>query len=501
MKNLSRIVEFHARTRPDAEALLYRDQRLSWRELHNRIQSTSGGLAAIGVTSDTIVAIVMKNSPAFIELLYAISHLGAVALPVNFRLSPEEVAYIVEHAGASLVVVDAELLPLTAKLEVPVQPLDDSAQCDSTLAFSGGEAAISQRPRDGSDLLRLMYTSGTTDRPKGVVHTYDNFYWKCFDHIVTLQLSAQDRLCVTGPLYHVGGCDLPGLAIHLVGGTLIVVREFDASAVLATIGRERISGIWLAPVMTNAILGLESLEEFDCSSLKWCIGGGERTPESRIIRFMEVFPNARYIDAYGMTETVSGDTFMEPGFEVSKIGSVGRPTSMLELQIRDDDGAPLPPNVEGEICMRGPKVTSGYWKDAERTASAFFEDGFLRSGDVGYLDEDGFLFLTDRKKDLIISGGENISSSEVERVLYELPQIKEAAIVSRPDERWGEVPVAVVVLKEGEDLTFETLNAFCREQLASFKCPKALILMDELPRNPSGKILKRVLRDRVSEGV
>jgi fatty-acyl-CoA synthase len=345
--------------------------------------------------------------------------------------------------------------------------------------------------------MRLMYTSGTTDRPKGVTHSYHNFHYKNMDMILSLHLTARDRLCMVGPLYHVGACDLPGMAVHVVGGTLVVLRDFDARQVVETIARERISGIWLAPVMTSGILALERASLPDLATLRWCIAGGDRTPESRIREFGSVFANARYVDAYGMTETVSGDTMMEPGREIDKIGSVGRPVSMVELDIRDDDGTGLPAGIVGEICMRGPKVTRGYWKDPERTAAAMHPDGFLRSGDMGYLDQDGFLFLTDRKKDMIISGGENIASSELERVIFTMPQVEDVAVIARPDDKWGEVPMAVIVLRAGQSLTLEELIAFCRNHLGGFKCPRDMRLVAALPRNPSGKILKRVLRDDI----
>jgi fatty-acyl-CoA synthase len=253
----------------------------------------------------------------------------------------------------------------------------------------------------------------------------------------------------------------------------------------------------MAPVMLNHVMALENTGKYDLSSLRWCIGGGERTPESRIRGFGSVFPNARYIDAYGLTETCSGDTFMEPGMEIAKIGSTGRATPHVEIEIRDDAGATLGARQEGEICLRGPKIAKGYWRDPEKTKASFFGDWF-RTGDVGYLDEDGYLFLTDRKKDLIISGGENIASSEVERVIYLLPQVSEVAVVGAPDERWGERPVAFVVLKEGGTLDSATLEAHCRQHLARFKVPRELHLRASLPRNPSGKVLKRSLRQELA---
>jgi fatty-acyl-CoA synthase len=245
--------------------------------------------------------------------------------------------------------------------------------------------------------------------------------------------------------------------------------------------------------MTTAILTCPHRERYDVCSLRWAIGGGEKTPEARIRAFSQFFTNARYIDAYGLTETCGGDTFMEAGREIEKIGSTGRAIAHVEIEIRDDAGNRLAPGINGEICLRGPKVTRGYWKDPAKTAAAFFGDWF-RSGDVGYLDQDGFLYLTDRKKDMIISGGENIASSEVERVIYELPQVREVAVIGMPDARWGEKPVAVVVVADGTALALPDLTEHCRTRLAGFKVPKQLIIRDSLPRNPSGKVLKRVLR-------
>lgn len=340
-----------------------------------------------------------------------------------------------------------------------------------------------------------MYTSGTTDRPKGVVHSYENFYWKTLDHICELGLSREDRLLVVGPLYHVGAFDLPGMALFLVGGSLVILRDFDAGTVMRTIAEHRLTGAWMAPVMLNRLLALPA--GHDVSSLRWVIGGGERTPAERIRGFQALFPNARYIDAYGLTETCSGDTMMQAGREIEKIGSAGRALAHVQLEICDGQGAPLAAGEVGEICLKGPKVMRQYWNDPERTRASFFGDWF-RSGDMGYLDEEGFLFLVDRKKDMVISGGENIASSEVERVLYQLPQVEEAAVIGLPDERWGERVVAVVVPREGAPLTLEAVQAHCRGKLGGFKIPKQLIVVDALPRNPSGKVLKRVLRDQLA---
>jgi len=503
MFNLSRCLGANVGQRPTGEALVYGELRLDWQTLEARVLHLAAALGGRGVGEGDIVAVMMKNSPAFIELIYAISHLGAVILPLNFRLSAQEVGYIANHAGAIMIVADDVFQEQAAGAGLPLVVLDTAGQMDIgavLLGIADGRQSVEPAPRGRDDIFRLMYTSGTTSRPKGVVHSYDNFYWKCFDHTLSLGLNEHTRLLVVGPLYHVGGSDLPGLGVHLAGGTIVLLRDYEPRSVLETIERERIDGIWLAPVMANDILNLPAEDLPDVSSLRWCIAGGERTPETRIHAFFSRFPQARYIDAYGMTETVSGDTLMEPGREFDKIGSVGRPLRFVEIEVRGEDGERLSPGEEGEICMRGPKVMREYWRDAEKTAEAFFPDGFLRSGDVGYMDADGFLFITDRQKDMIISGGENIASSEVERVIYEHPGVKEVAVYARSHPRWGEVAVAAVVLAEGQAVTYQELLDHCRTHLAGFKCPKDMVVLAQLPRNPSGKVLKRALRELDAAG-
>lgn len=497
MVPLSAAVVYHARTTPERVALVFGDERISYAELAQRSSLAAGLLRAKGIAPGDIVALLMKNSAAFLELAVAVSHIGAVLLPINYRLAADEVDYILKHAGAKLLFVDSELIASAGGFASTIV-VDEAAQRDSRRLANGVQPVARPHPCRPDDLYRLMYTSGTTDRPKGVMHTYGNYYWKCLDHIIVLGLTREERVLVVGPLYHVGAFDLPGTAVLLLGGMLCVLREFDPDAVLSAIERERLTAGWMAPVMLNRTLAYPERGRFDVSSFRWLIGGGERTPEDRIRAFTSLFRNGRYIDGYGLTETCSGDTLMEAGMEIAKIGSPGRPTPHVEVEIRDDEGRSLPHNSTGEICLRGPKVTQGYWRDPDRTKDAFFPDGWFRTGDVGYLDRDGFLFLTDRKKDMIISGAENIASSEVERVLFELPQVMEVAAIGVPDERWGERVVAVVVTRPGSTLTEAEMQAHCRARLAAYKVPKQLILREALPRNPSGKVLKRVLREELT---
>ncbi len=495
MVNLSAFVKWHANRTPERVALVFGLERITYSDFYDRILRMAAFLHGKGIGQDDVVAVFMKNSAAFLDIAFAASHLGAIFLPINYRLARDEAEYILGDAGARILLADDEFTDLLGNIPgVEAVFVDDASRHDSRNLAGTGLPDPGMNARNSGDLFRLMYTSGTTDRPKGVIHTYENFYWKSMAHMISLSLSADDRCLVVGPLYHVGAFDLPGIAVLWVGGMLYIERNFDPADALAAIERERLTCAWLAPVMLGRILATEDRHRFDVSSLRWCIGGGEKTPESRIRAFSDYFRKGRYIDGYGLTETCSGDTLMEPGMEIAKIGSPGRALPHVEVQIRDDDGKELAPLAVGEICVRGPKVTKGYWNNPEKNAASFFGE-WLRTGDVGYLDEDGFLFLTDRKKDMIITGGENVASSEVERVIYLLPEVAEVCVIGVPDEKWGETVTAVVVPREGKTVDQARIEKHCREHLGGFKVPRKLILRTSLPRNPSGKILKRVLRE------
>ena len=496
MQNLTSFLGYHARLTPGKPALVYGNDTISYGDLHDRALRLAGWLAARGIGANDIVGLFMKNSAAFLEAAFAVSHLGAVLLPINYRLAAAEAAYIHQHAGVKLLLADEEFAPVLHGIGEMV-PVDHRAQGDSRHLSGSADAVPTATLRGPDDLYRLIYTSGTTDRPKGVMHSYANMYWKCIDHVMALGLSAADRLLVSGPLYHVGAFDLPGIAVLWMGGMWHLLRDFEPATATEAIATNQLTGAWLAPVMLQRTLTFAAGSCQDLSSVRWVIGGGERTPEPQIRAFNRVFRKARYIDAYGLTESCSGDTFMQAGRELDKIGSVGQPLAHVGVEIRNAAGRRLRPGQPGEICLCGARITKGYWRDPERTAAAFHPDGWFRTGDIGMLDDQGFLFVTDRKKDMIISGGENIASSEVERVINELPGVREAAVIGRPDKTWGERPVAVVVTQPGATVSEEDMITHCRENLGGFKVPDAMILVDELPRNPSGKILKRVLRNLV----
>ena len=331
-----------------------------------------------------------------------------------------------------------------------------------------------------------MYTSGTTGRPKGVMISHANLAWKNLAHITEFGFTSADLGLACGPLYHVGALDLTTTSLIGVGATTIIHRTFDAAAVVDELERSRVTAVWLAPAMVNAIMALPDLEQRDLSSVRVIINGGEKMPIPLIERIQRTFPSAWFADAYGLTETVSGDTFLDRDSIVTKLGSVGRPCLHLELEVWDDEGHPVPAGERGEIVMRGPKVFKGYWRDPEATARAF-AGGWFHTGDVGVRDEDGYLFIVDRLKDMIVSGGENIAGSEVERVLYEHQAVLEAAVVGRPDERWGEVPVAFVVLRPDATATAEELIAHCGSATGQVQGPEGGHLSRGAPQEPVGQ--------------
>ncbi|MGW2048859.1 acyl-CoA synthetase [Streptomyces sp. NPDC001858] len=509
MHNFSSILDYHLAQRPDAVAVTQDDRRLTVRELHQRVNRVAAGLTELGVGRGDVVALLLYNRPEFLELLYAVNRVGAVFLPLNYRLSEEEWAYILDHSEAKVLVTEPEFVRPADRIAGKPTGLEHRILVDGAAegAWTGYEALLDRHPGarvepvvvGPDDLQRLMYTSGTTSRPKGVRITYGNVQAKNLAHIVHFGLTAADTTLVCGPLYHVGGLDMPALGVLYAGGSVVLQRKFDPVGALRAIQEHRVTNAWLAPAMVNAVLEVPDRDAYDTSSVRFILGGGEKTPEPVLRRIMNAFPNAWFADAYGLTETVSGDTFLDREHALSKLGSVGRPVPHTRVRIVDDTGQELPAGELGEITLRGPKVFAGYWRDEKATAAAL-RDGWFHTGDIGHLDEDGFLYIDDRKKDMIVSGGENIATPEVERVLYEYPAVLEAAVVGLTHPRWGEVPRAFVVFRPGASAGPEELREFCRERLAKFKVPARFDIVDELPRTPSGKVLKRTLRDIPAEG-
>ncbi|HVV77757.1 MAG TPA: long-chain fatty acid--CoA ligase [Mycobacteriales bacterium] len=498
------VLEHHARRSPDHPVAVFEGRTTTYDELARNAAAFAGGLSERGVSAGDVVALLSYNCTEYLESIFAVNHLGAIAMPINWRLAAPEIRYVLEHSGAKVIVCDRALVEVaddaTAGLAADLLKVcvteSDRAAWDSLPAMRATEVPRVAAAPD--DVHRLMYTSGTTGRPKGVMLTHANLAWKNLAHLVEFGFTRDDIGLACGPLYHVGALDLTTTTLIAAGATTIIHRTFDAASVVEEIERSRVTTVWLAPAMVNAIMALPGIEQRDLSSVRVVINGGEKMPIPLIERIQRVFSAAWFADAYGMTETVSGDTFLDRDSIITKLGSVGRPCLHLELDLWDVGGRSVPAGEPGEIVMRGPKVFKGYWRDPDATASAF-SGGWFHSGDIGVRDEDGYLFIVDRLKDMIVSGGENIASSEIERVLYSHDGVVEAAAIGRPDERWGEVPMAFVVRREDVEVSAEDLFALCREQLAPFKIPKDIRFIDALPRNPSGKVLKRELREQAKK--
>lgn len=494
------VLSHHASRAPGKPICVFGRDTISYAEMEERAAALGAGLHARGVGPGDVVGLLSYNCGEFLETIFAANYLGAIVMPVNWRLAAPEVRYILEHSGARALVCDESLTVLaneaTKGMDASLCRASVSAPAPegwTSLADLRASPPVPRAASTGEDVHRLMYTSGTTGRPKGVMITHANLAWKNLAHIVEFGFTGADTGLACGPMYHVGALDLTTTSLIAAGATTIIHRAFDPSAVVEEIERSRVTTVWLAPAMVNAIMSLPDVEQRDLSSVRLVIGGGEKMPIPLIERLQRTFPSAWFADAYGLTETVSGDTFLDKESTVTKLGSAGRPCLYLELDIWDAEGGSLPPGERGEVVLRGPKVFKGYWRDAEATATAF-AGGWFHTGDIGLRDEDGYLYIVDRLKDMILSGGENIAGSEVERVLYEHEAVLEAAVVGRPHERWGEVPVAFVVLRAGTAASSEDLIEHCSRQLARFKVPKDIIFLDALPRNPSGKVLKRELR-------
>jgi acyl-CoA synthetase (AMP-forming)/AMP-acid ligase II len=497
------VLEHHAGRTPEKPLAVFGGETVTYGEMAGRAAALAAGLHERGVSAGDVVGLLSYNCTEFLETIFAANYLGAIAMPINWRLAAPELRYILQHSDARALVCDEALVDLadeamTAMERKLTRVCIAPAATDgwTPLADLRDESRVPVRvPTAGDDVHRLMYTSGTTGRPKGVMITHDNLAWKNLAHIVEFGFTSSDLGLACGPLYHVGALDLTTTTLIAAGATTIIHRAFDAADVVDEIERSRVSTVWLAPAMVNAIMSLPDIRTRDLSSVRVVINGGEKMPIPLIERIQRAFPSAWFADAYGLTETVSGDTFLDRDSIVTKLGSVGRPCLYLELDIWDEEWASALPGEPGEVVLRGPKVFKGYWRDPDATSAAF-AGGWFHTGDIGVQDDDGYVYIVDRLKDMIVSGGENIASSEIERVLYEHESVLEAAVVGRPDDRWGEVPVAYVVVQPAANMTAEALIEHCGRELARFKVPKQVVFVDALPRNPSGKVLKRELRDR-----
>jgi fatty-acyl-CoA synthase len=495
MQTWSELVEYHAARRPDSPFVSDPACSATYEQMRRRLACRATWLADRGVGPGDRVAVLGRNSLVLVEVLLACQHLGAIAVPLNHRLAAVELAYMVGHSGSRLVAADPEFSGLAqgaaAEHAVPVAVFRGVEDL-------GGLAERAAAGADGDDICRIVYTSGTTSRPKGVTLTNRNIYVKSVSQAREFGLSYIDRGLIVGPLFHIAAFDVTLTTATYAGGSVHILPKFDARQTLSVILADRVTHVWLAPVMMRRVLDVAEELAVVCEhGPRLIIGGGEPTPPDLNERIVTVFPNSWYANVYGLTETSTGDTILPAAQTRIRPGSVGLPVAEAEVLIVDKQWRPCPPGVTGQVAIGGEKLSPGYWDDPAATAASWHGQLFL-TGDAGYFDDGGFLFLTGRFKDMIISGGENIAAAEIEGVLLDHPAITDAAVVGRPDPQWGEVPVAFVVAKV-DGVLADDLENHCRTRLARLKVPKEFHLLDSLPRTSIGKVQKGQLRTQAQE--
>jgi fatty-acyl-CoA synthase len=496
----------HAMMQPTATALRYQGRTFTWRELESRVARLADALHRRGVLAGDRVMILMLNRPEFVETVLAVNRLGAIAVPVNFRLTPPELAFLVEDCAAAVLVTESALVPVARAVGAVAPTLtslvvagESTAEPAGTLGYEDllAEAGPAHDPVDipNDSPALIMYTSGTTGRPKGAVLTHSNLAGQAMTAIFTTGPDINHDVGFIGvPLFHIAGIGnmLTGLllgrptVIHPLGG-------FDPGALLDVLAAEKVTGIFLVPAQWQAVCAAQRADPRTLSLrvLSW---GAAPASDTLLREMAETFRGATILAAFGQTE-MSPVTCMLLGEDaITRLGSVGKVIPTVSARVVDEDMNDVPVGQVGEIVYRAPTLMAGYWNNPEATAEAF-AGGWFHSGDLVRLDEDGYVWVVDRKKDMIISGGENIYCAEVENVLAAHPAIREVAVIGRPDDKWGEVPVAVAAVSVPE-LMLADLDEILSERLARYKHPKALEIVDALPRNPAGKVLKTELRSR-----
>ncbi|MEO6952967.1 MAG: AMP-binding protein [Polyangia bacterium] len=499
------VVHAHALAEPDRPALVSGALRLSYSELDRRVNRLTHALVRIGIGSGDRVGLMLKNGHEFFELHLALSHLGALGVQLGYRLKGEEVAYIVGHAGLKALFFHPECAPavdearrkshvLRAVATHPVPGFDDY----ETLLASGRDDAphVGAAPQGWGGVM--IYTSGTTGRGKGARRDFETMGLSAvFGLLASLPVTRDERHLAVAPLYHALSAFFVATVIGL-GGCIVTVDHFDAEDTLALVGRERITSSLMVPTMLSRVLALPEAtrSSYDTSSLRWIMSGAAPLP-TETARGIEDCLGPILYNVYGATET-GLVTLAGPGEHTSRPGTIGRAIQGNELSLVGEDGNEVPVGRVGELYVRSRLAMDGYHLDADATSAAS-RDGAISVGDLAYRDADGYYYLADRKIDMVISGGVNLYPWEIEQRLFEHPAVQDAAVIGVPDKEWGESLVAYVVLAHDHETDADTLRAFVGVTLADYKRPRRVFFVDELPRNPTGKILKRELRARYAE--
>ena len=490
-----------ARMTPHRVAIRHDDDAITYAELHDRVRRAAVVLESLGVGPGDRVAYLGPNHPSLVEVLFATTSLGAIFVPVNWRLSPPEIAHVLGDADvAALVCAAGHAEAARAALPragLPVLVVGDAAPPAPWTGYEPAVAAAPPTPRDRptslDDVAVLLYTSGTTGRPKGAMLTHGNITWNAVNVLVDTDLAGDEVSLICAPLFHVAALDMVLMPALLKGSTVILQPGFDAGTVLATIERERVTCMFGVPTMFDRMAAHPDFATTDVSSLRRLLCGGAPVPLRTITTWLD--RGVVFMQGYGMTETAPGALFLGAERAADKAGTAGVPSFFTDVRVVRPDGTDVDVGERGEVIVAGPNVMAGYWRRPEATAEVV-RDGWFHSGDVAVVDEDGFVRIVDRVKDMIVSGGENIYPAEVEEVLFDHPEVAEVAVIGVPDDEWGEVGRAIVVRTPGSSLSEADLLAHADGRLARYKIPKSVVFVDELPRSGAGKVLKPLLRQR-----
>jgi feruloyl-CoA synthase len=500
--DLTTMLESTAHKFPHKQAVVAGETALTYDELLAASRRAAAVLRDAGVTRGDHVGVMTYNTPAFVVAAFGIWRAGAVLVPLNHKFASPEVAYVARHAGLRLGVVDAELAP-TARADTPatrwlVTAPDGTGDFDTAVAAA---APWDGAPVDDTEIAELLYTSGTVSEPKGCLHSHRGIHTVAAYTTATMGLRPTDRFLISMPIWHASPLNNWFLSMMFVGGTVVLQREYQPIEFLQTVARARVTAFfgapiaYLAPLAATAAAGVD-LDSVDLSSVRAWIYGAAPLGAQTVRRLQQAYRSDAFYQVYGMTEMGPVGTALYPEDQVAKAGSVGAGGMPgVDVRVMGPDGVPVRPGEAGEVWIRSDTRMVGYLNDPQSTAAAF-EGPWYKTGDVAVVDEDGYLFIVDRLKDIVITGGENVFSPEVEEALLQHPHIRDAAVVGRPHPEWGETVVAVVVT-DGTPLTLADVREFLTPRLARYKIPRELVIRDALPRNPSGKITKHVLRREV----
>ena len=499
-----------ARERPEGIALTFGDAHVTWGQLAERVHRAAAALRAAGLQPGDRIAVLDLNHPSCLELTLACAQTGCANAVVNFRLAPPEILYVINDAQAKLLFVGPEFAGAVAQLRPQLPTVERviavggaADDYETWLAAQPPDARV--HPAGRRDCFVQLYTSGTTGFPKGAMLTHHGMLAHAVNVAAAQDMDADSRVQVAMPLFHVGGTSY-ALIAWCAGAPIHLMRMPDPAAALAMLEHERITHTFYVPALMAAMTQVPGAAQRDYGALKALAYGASPMPLPVMRACLQLFPRGTMQQVYGMTEqsgvvTILGAADHEDPAVAHRLVSAGRAIPGVEIEIREPGtGEPVPVGQSGEIWVRSEQVMAGYWRKPEATAAAISPDGWYRSGDGGHMDADGYVYVTDRIKDMIISGGENIYPAEIERVLAEHPALADVAVIGVPDERWGEVPKAVVVFRAGMSVEPGELVDWCRERLAGYKVPKTVDIIDALPRNPTGKVLKRELRRPYWEG-